>query len=69
MIAAGTGAGTAMDSSPRGPDGYASTDRFLKPEDVVEVSSRAIGVLRNRVVAKAAAADSPAAAVAAGSAG
>jgi acylpyruvate hydrolase len=57
MIAAGTGAGTAMDSSPRGPDGYASTDRFLKPDDAVEVSSPAIGVLRNRIVAKTAPAD------------
>jgi 2-keto-4-pentenoate hydratase/2-oxohepta-3-ene-1,7-dioic acid hydratase in catechol pathway len=52
VIAGGTGAGTAMDSSPRGADGYASTDRFLKPDDLVEVSSPAIGALRNRVVVK-----------------
>ena len=67
MIAAGTGAGTAMDSSPRGPDGYASTDRFLKPDDDVQVSSPAIGALRNRVIAKAEVADSPGHQVAAGS--
>jgi acylpyruvate hydrolase len=69
LLAAGTGAGTAMDSSPRGPDGYASTDRFLKPDDAVEVSSAGIGALRNRIVAKAAAADSAVGQAAAGSTG
>jgi 2-keto-4-pentenoate hydratase/2-oxohepta-3-ene-1,7-dioic acid hydratase in catechol pathway len=68
VIAAGTGAGTAMDSSPRGADGYASTDRFLKPGDVVEVSSPAIGVLRNHIVAKGEAVESETGRVAAGSA-
>jgi hypothetical protein len=58
-----------MDSSPRGPDGYASTDRFLKPDDVVEVSSPAIGALRNRIVAKAGTADSAVGQAAAGSTG
>ena len=56
ILAGGTGAGTAMDSSPRGPNGYASTERFLKVGDVVEVSSPGIGALRNRIVAKAASA-------------
>lgn len=69
MIAAGTGAGTAMDSSPRGPDGYASTDRFLKPGDAVEVSSVAIGALSNDIVAKGEVPGSARARVAAGSAG
>jgi len=64
----GTGAGPAMDSSPRGADGYASTDRFLKPGDVVEVSSPAIGVLRNHIVAKGEAVQSETGRVAAGSA-
>jgi 2-keto-4-pentenoate hydratase/2-oxohepta-3-ene-1,7-dioic acid hydratase in catechol pathway len=52
ILAAGTGAGTAMDSSPRGPNGYASTERFLKAGDQVEVSSPGIGALRNRIVAR-----------------
>jgi 2-keto-4-pentenoate hydratase/2-oxohepta-3-ene-1,7-dioic acid hydratase in catechol pathway len=52
VIAGGTGPGTAMDTTPRGPDGSISADRFLSPGDVVEVSSPVIGVLRNRVVAK-----------------
>ena len=57
VIAGGTGAGTAMDSSPRGPDGYSSTQRFLKPDDLVEVSSSAIGARRSRVVARPGAAE------------
>ena len=52
IIAAGTGAGTAMDSSRAGPDGAAPTDLFLKPGDEVDVSSPRIGTLRNRVVRK-----------------
>lgn len=53
MLSGGTGAGTAMDSSPRNADGSSSPDRFLKPGDVVEVSSPSIGALRNTIVAKA----------------
>lgn len=50
IISGGTGAGTAADSTPRGPDGTRSTDRFLKAGDVIEVSSPAIGTLRSRIV-------------------
>jgi acylpyruvate hydrolase len=50
VLAGGTGPGTAMDTSRRGPDGSLRTDRFLSPGDVVEVSSPAIGVLRNPIV-------------------
>jgi acylpyruvate hydrolase len=53
MIAAGTCKGTAMDSTPRVEAGFANDKLFLKVGDVVEVSSPLIGVLRNRVVAKA----------------
>ena len=52
MIASGTGAGTAMDSSPVLASGVVAPERFLKPGDVVEVKSEAIGVLRNRIIAK-----------------
>jgi acylpyruvate hydrolase len=53
MIAAGTCKGTAMDSTPRVEGGGFSSDKlFLRPGDVVEVSSPAIGVLHNRIVAK-----------------
>ncbi len=52
IIAGGTGAGTAMDSSRPGPDAAAPSDLFLKPGDEVEVSSPSIGALRNRVVRK-----------------
>lgn len=50
LISGGTGGGTAMDSSPRDANGKKSTERFLKPGDVVEVSSPRIGVLRHRIV-------------------
>jgi len=50
IISGGTAGGTAMDSSPRAPDGTKSTERFLKPGDVVEVSSPRVGTLRHRVV-------------------
>lgn len=54
MIAAGTCKGTAMDSTPRIEGGSFENDKlFLKVGDVVEVSSPLIGVLRNRIVAKA----------------
>ena len=52
VLAAGTGAGTAMDSTPRGPDGFAHTDRFLRPGQHVEVSSPSIGALRNGIIPK-----------------
>lgn len=50
VISGGTAAGTAADSTKKLPDGTRPTDRFLKRGDVVEVSSPAIGTLRNRVV-------------------
>jgi len=46
MISGGTGAGTAADSSPTQPDGKPLPDRFLKPGDVVEISTPSIGTLR-----------------------
>jgi len=53
VIASGTCAGTAADSSERGKDGSPKPDKFLKVGDVVEVSSKKIGgTLRNRIVAK-----------------
>jgi len=42
----------ALDTIPRGEDGYLPPDRFLKPGDVVEAWVEGIGVLRNPVVAK-----------------
>jgi 2-keto-4-pentenoate hydratase/2-oxohepta-3-ene-1,7-dioic acid hydratase in catechol pathway len=53
VIASGTCAGTALDSSQRDRDGNLKPDRFLKVGDLVEVSSKTIGgTLRNKVVAK-----------------
>jgi 2-keto-4-pentenoate hydratase/2-oxohepta-3-ene-1,7-dioic acid hydratase in catechol pathway len=53
VIASGTCAGTAADSSERDKDGNLKPERFLKVGDVVEVSSKKIGgTLKNRVVAK-----------------
>ena len=53
VIASGTCAGTAVDSSARDKDGNPRTERFLKVGDLVEVSSKRIGgTLRNRVIAK-----------------
>ena len=57
QLSAGTGAGTALDSSPKGADGKWAPDRFVKPGDVLEVSSPPIGMLRNRVTASS---DAPA---------
>lgn len=55
ILASGTCAGTAADSSKRDEDGNPSPEKFLKVGDVVEVSSKKIGgTLRNRIVAKAA---------------
>jgi 2-keto-4-pentenoate hydratase/2-oxohepta-3-ene-1,7-dioic acid hydratase in catechol pathway len=51
VIAGGTDAGTAADSTPPGPDGRRALELFLKPGDVVEVGSPPIGLLRNTVVA------------------
>jgi 2-keto-4-pentenoate hydratase/2-oxohepta-3-ene-1,7-dioic acid hydratase in catechol pathway len=58
MISGGSGPGSAIDSSRLRPGGEKwpedlERDLFLKPGDVVEVSSPGIGTLRNRVVAKA----------------
>lgn len=53
MISAGTCAGTALDSSEYDENGVPDPKLFLKPGDVVEVSSPQIGTLRNRIVAKA----------------
>lgn len=50
IVSGGTGGGTGMDSSPRGADGTKSTERFLQPGDVVEVSSPKVGTLRHRIV-------------------
>jgi len=53
VIASGTCAGTAADSSKRDKDGNFQPGRFLKVGDVVEVSSKRLGgTLRNRIVAK-----------------
>jgi len=51
MISGGTAAGTAADSSKIRPDGTLPPERFLKPGDVVTVSSPQIGDLTNRIVA------------------
>lgn len=52
IIAGGTGAGTAMDSSKYDSNRKSLPDLFMKVGDVVEISSPSIGVLRNRIVAK-----------------
>ena len=52
IISGGTAAGTAADSSPRLPDGSSAPERFLKPGDIVEIRSPAIGSLAARIVAK-----------------
>jgi len=52
IISGGTAAGTAADSSGLLPDGSSAPERFLKPGDMVEMISPAIGALRTRVVAK-----------------
>ena len=51
MISGGTGAGTAADSSPTLDDGKPAPDRFLKPGDIVDIRSPAIGTLRSHIVA------------------
>ena len=52
IISGGTAAGTAADSSELLPDGSSAPERFLRPGDLVEMSSPSIGSLRTRVVAK-----------------
>jgi acylpyruvate hydrolase len=52
IISGGTAAGTAADSSELLADGSSAPERFLKPGDLVEMKSPAIGSLRTRVVAK-----------------
>jgi 2-keto-4-pentenoate hydratase/2-oxohepta-3-ene-1,7-dioic acid hydratase in catechol pathway len=52
IISGGTAAGTAADSSELLPDNSSAPERFLKPGDVVEMKSPAIGTLKTRVVAK-----------------
>lgn len=50
IILGGTGAGTAQDSSKLNADGSRPLDRFLRPGQVVDVSSPAIGTLTSSVV-------------------
>ena len=50
IISGGTAAGTAADSSELLPDGSSAPERFLKPGDLVEMTSPSIGSLRTRVV-------------------
>ena len=50
LISGGTAAGTAADSSKIRPDKTLPPERFLKPGDVVTVSSPQIGELQNRIV-------------------
>jgi 2-keto-4-pentenoate hydratase/2-oxohepta-3-ene-1,7-dioic acid hydratase in catechol pathway len=49
VISGGTNSGTAQDQSKPGADGVRPTELFLKVGDVVEVSSPAIGTLRNTI--------------------
>jgi len=50
LVSSGTPKGTAIDSSQQQPDGSHPETLFVKPGDVVEVSSSLIGTLRNQVV-------------------
>jgi len=52
MIASGTCAGTAMDTTPRDQEGRTSPERFLKAGDTVEATVERIGSLRNYIVSK-----------------
>jgi acylpyruvate hydrolase len=52
IICGGTCAGTAADTSPRGPDRKALPERFLKPGDAIEAWAEKIGTLNVSVVAK-----------------
>jgi 2-keto-4-pentenoate hydratase/2-oxohepta-3-ene-1,7-dioic acid hydratase in catechol pathway len=53
VLSGGTAAGTAADTSDISKDGVFAPERFLKPGDVVELRSPAIGVLSSRIVAAA----------------
>jgi acylpyruvate hydrolase len=52
IISGGTAAGTAADSSPRLADGNLAPERFLKPGDLVRITSPAIGTLETQIVMK-----------------
>ena len=52
ILASGTGAGTAMDSSKKDKNGEVLPDLFLKPGDIVEIKSPGIGTLRSTIGAK-----------------
>lgn len=53
VIGGGTTSGTIMDSTPTDSEGRRDPGAFLAVGDVVEISSPALGTLRNEVVAKA----------------
>ncbi|MGO4470887.1 fumarylacetoacetate hydrolase family protein [Arthrobacter sp. 2RAF6] len=50
LVSSGTPKGTAIDSSQQQADGSHPETLFVKPGDVVEVSSSLVGTLRNQVV-------------------
>ena len=50
MIAGGTAAGTAADSSPIGEDGVPMNETFLNPGDTVEIKNPVIGTLDAKVL-------------------
>jgi 2-keto-4-pentenoate hydratase/2-oxohepta-3-ene-1,7-dioic acid hydratase in catechol pathway len=50
IISGGTSVGTAHDQTKPGPNGERALDLYLKPGDVVELSSPQIGLLRNRII-------------------
>ncbi|MHB8566333.1 MAG: fumarylacetoacetate hydrolase family protein [Nitrososphaerales archaeon] len=52
ILASGTCAGTAADSTPTDSNGNQDASRFLKPGDVVEVRAEKIGLLRNGILEK-----------------
>jgi len=52
MICGGTCSGTALDSTPRAPDGKTDPTLFLKPGQMIEAWVERIGTLRNPVVVK-----------------
>ncbi|MGD2200947.1 MAG: fumarylacetoacetate hydrolase family protein [Candidatus Bathyarchaeota archaeon] len=52
MICGGTCSGTALDTSPRDPEGKTEPDNFLQPGDIIEASVEKIGTIRHTVVAK-----------------
>lgn len=53
IICGGTCSGTALDSTPRGPDGETDPAQFLKPGQVIEAWVERIGTLRNPIIVKA----------------